>query len=464
MHIARDKMAQSFDLEKEKEMDAHQKVKLQMVRTRLVDDIEDVQPLLDVLVEKCVLSPQTDIYQKVLAGRFARERTRLLLDVLPTLGARAFEAFVEGLRRSKPHLADLLEKVSVEDICDGAMQFPPTSPCVELACRVQNKLRKTYVQLGRKAKVVDHKRRTATGGLDELLVTISSLTFDEAQARFKERKRRSWSSTRSTIEERAQQLASKTFSSRCQEAVEQRDVGQLFRKRLGAGLVDSCLVVGPAGTGKTLLLQRVAVSWAEGKAEELSQFELVVLISGRDEDALKCETTVKMLGYVLQRQYKLTDTERAEIDMYMEMNSEKILILLDSADEGGEAWAGSKALEMLFDRRGLEDCTFVVASRPCSLAYVLVPCVSIDSTEWGSTTDGSMSCLCRRLGEEGLQVAEKLKEPSRRHVRELMKETPLIASMVAELALEGRRLFAEQLYADLQDNGCQHGSASDAQD
>ena len=354
-------------------MEHAQRRKLKIVRTQLVDDIEEVQPLLDVLVDTRVLSPQTDVYQKVLAGRFARERTRLLLDALPTLGARAFDAFVEGLRRSKPHLADLLEKVSVEDVCDGAMQFPPTLPCVELASRVQNKLRKTFVQLGRKAKVVDHRRGAATVGLDELFVTISSLTFDEAQARFKERKRRSGSSARSTREESAKRLASKTFSSRCQEAVEQRDVGQLFRKRAGASLVDSCLVVGPGGTGKTLLLQRVAVSWAEGKAVELSQFQLVVLITGRDKDALKCETAVEMVGYVLQRQYKLTNAERAEIEKYMEMNSEKVLVLLDSADEGGEAWAGSAALEMLFDRRGLEDCTFVVTSRPCSLAYDLVP-------------------------------------------------------------------------------------------
>ena len=132
-------------------MDArHNWIKLQMMRTQLVDDIEEVQPLLDVLVEKRVLSPQTDVYQKVLAGTFARERTRLLLDALPTLGARAFDAFVEALRRSKPHLADLLEncEVSGRAVCDGAMQFRPTAPGVELASRVQNKLRKTFVQLG----------------------------------------------------------------------------------------------------------------------------------------------------------------------------------------------------------------------------------------------------------------------------------------------------------------------------
>ena len=310
--------------------------------------------------------------------------------------------------------------------------------------------------------MVDHRRRAATVGLDELFVTISTLTFDEAQARFRKRKRQS--SVRSTRKESAKRLASNTFLPRCEEAVEQKDVGQLFRRRAGVGMVDSCLVVGSAGTGKTVLLQRVVVSCAEGKAEELSQFELVVLISGRDEGALKCETAVEMVGYVLQRQYKLTDAERAEIEMYMEMNSEKVLVLLDSADQGGEAWVESEALEMLFNRTGLEECTFVVASRPCSLSYDLVPLCEHRFYLVGFNDRRLDELLCRRLGEDGLKVAEKLKEPSSRHLRELMKETPLIANMVAELVLGGRRLVAEQLNADLQGNGCQHGSASDAQD
>ena len=276
-------------------MDEKQKRKLQAFRTQLVNDLGEVEPvdLLDVLLEKHVLSPQSDEYQTVMAGRFARERARLLLDTLPTLGPLAFEAFVEGLRRAKPHLADLLEKVSEEDVCEGP--FPPPKPSIKVACRIQSKLRKSFIQLGQTAKVVDHRRRGATVGLDQLFVTVSSLNFDEAQAKFQERKKISRASAReaSTI---AKGLVSKTFASRCQDEFELEGVGRLFRRRHGGALVNSCLVVGPAGAGKTVLLQRVMVSWAEGEADELSEFEIVILVSGRDTEALKCNTPVEMLA------------------------------------------------------------------------------------------------------------------------------------------------------------------------
>ena len=203
--------------------------------------------------------------------------------------------------------------------------------------------------------------------------------------------------------------------------------------------VNLCLVVGPAGAGKTVLLQRVVVSWAEGEAEELSGFEIVVLVSARrDAEALKCDTPVEMLGCVLQRQYKLSDAERKEMEMYMEMNSGRVLVLLDSADEGGEAWAKSEALELLFERRGLENCTFVATSRPCSLAYDLVPSSRQRLYLLGFNDRRLDELLIRRLGEEdGMGVAEKLKEPALQHVRQLMKGTPLVANMVVELAADG---------------------------
>ena len=423
--------------ERKKEMEEQQKRKLQTFRSQLVNDLGEVEPVLDVLLEKHVLSPQSDEYQIVMAGRFARERARLLLDTLPTLGPLAFEAFVEGLRRAKPHLADLLEKVSGEAVCEGL--FPPPIPSVEVACRVQSKLRKSFIQLGRTAKVVDHRRRGATVGLDQLFVTISSLSFDEAQAKFQERKKRSRAPGRSANEASTKELASKTFASRCQDEFELDGVGRLFRRRNGGELVDSCLVVGPAGTGKTVLLQRVVVSWAEGEAEELSGFEIVVLVSARrDAEALKCDTPVEMLGCILQRQYKLSNAERKEMEMYMEMNSGRVLVLLDSADEGGETWAKSEALEMLFERRGLEDCTYVATSRPCSLAYDLVPSCRQRLYLIGFNDRRLDELLIRRLGEEdGVGVAEKLKEPTLQHVRHLMKGTPLVANMVAELAVDG---------------------------
>ena len=279
-------------------------------------------------------------------------------------------------------------------------------------------------------------RRGATVGLDQLFVTISSLTFEEAQAKFQERKKRSRASGGS---ESTMDLSSKTFGSRCEDEFELTGAGQLFRMRDGSELVANCLVVGPAGTGKTLLLQRVVVSWAKGEVEELSGFEIVVLVNARrDAEALKCDTPVEMLGCVLQRQCMLSDAERKDMENYMERSSERVLVLLDSADEGGDTWAESKALEMLFQRRGLKlrkECAFVATSRPCSLAYDLVPSCRQRFYLIGFNDRRLDELLLRRFGEEnGVGVAKKLKESALQHVRQLMKGTPLVANVVAELA------------------------------
>ena len=326
------------------------------------------------------------------------ELTQLLLDTLPPPEPKGLEKFTEGLGRVKPHLAPFPEKMSEEAVYEGP--FPPPIPSAEIVCRVQNKLRSSFIQLGRTAKVVDDRHHEATVGLDQLFVTISSLTFEEAQAKFQEREKRSRASGGS---ESKMDLSSKTFGSRCEDEFELTGAGQLFRMRDGSlsELVDSCLVVGPAGTGKTLLLQRVVVSWAKGEVEELSGFEIVALMNARrDAEALKCDTPVEMLvGCVLQRQCMLRSAERKEVEKYMEKNSGGVLVLLDSADEGGEAWVKSKALEMLFQRRGLKECTFVATSRPCSLAYDLVPSCRQRFYLTGFNDQRLDELLVRRLGK-----------------------------------------------------------------
>ena len=88
--------------------------------------------------------------------------------------------------------------------------------------------------------------------------------------------------------------------------------------------------------------------------------------------ALSSETAVGVLQSALKH-YGLSDAELAEMGDYLKQNSSRLLVLLDSADEGGEAWSQSEGLEMLLQRRSLQDCSVIVTSRPCSRAYDLVP-------------------------------------------------------------------------------------------
>ena len=216
--------------------------------------------------------------------------------------------------------------------------------------------------------------------------------------------------------------------------MELSDLGQLFRAANGES-VESCLLVGPAGAGKSVLLERIMACWAGGGVEELAGFELVVYVSGRDAKALGNKTTVGMLGYALQRQCELSDSERTEVEKYIRLNSERVLVLLDAADEGGSVWSESEAVEKLVQRRSVEDCTFVVTSRPCTQAYELVFYCHQRFYLIGLNDRRLDELLVRRLGEEdGVRVAESLKEPGRERLRDLMKKTPLVANMVAKLA------------------------------
>ena len=444
-------------------MKKEEKRKLRQHREKVLDDVSDPKPVLDGLISRGVLTTQSDDYQHILAGQFVRDQTRRLLDLLPTLGAGAFFAFVESLACYRPHLAELLrqeptegepsakrpalEDSSDDDDSDADLDrgpFPPSRPKDELVSSLQQELRRSCINLGeRKAAIVEFsQRKEGVGpGLDDVCVTLSSLNFDDVvQAeRDSERGERLRSGDGTTeARSRRRELASKTFASRCGDELELIDVGQLF---VGPGgkRVKSLLVVGPAGTGKSLLLERIMECWAGGKVEVLSKFEFVVYVSARDATALQSGSVVGMLVTALERQIELSDTKRQTLEIYLQTNSRRVLVLVDSADEGGEAWERSKALENLFERRGLGSCTFVVTSRPCPRAYDLVLSCKRRYYLIGLNDRRLDELLVRRLGEEeGVRVAAQLKESSRQHVRELMKGKPLVANMMAKLASAGR--------------------------
>ena len=179
-------------------MEERDKRKVQVHRETLVDCIADVQPILDGLISRCVVSPLSDDYQSVLAGGTAREQTRILLDILPTLGADAFNAFVESVSRYRPHLRELLEQdVPTKAAATGREQsqlsegqFPPACQDIELIRRIQKKQRKSYTQLSqRRAAVVDFRFGTSKVGLENVCATISALNFDDVQAEIQEKRR-----------------------------------------------------------------------------------------------------------------------------------------------------------------------------------------------------------------------------------------------------------------------------------
>ena len=58
-------------------------------------------------------------------------------------------------------------------------------------------------------------------------------------------------------------------------------------------------------------------------------------VSGRDKEALEGTGFVDVLRL---DQFGLDKTDRHQMAMYLQVNSEKVLILLDGGDTGGEIW------------------------------------------------------------------------------------------------------------------------------
>ena len=210
---------------------------------------------------------------------------------------------------------------------------------------------------------------------------------------------------------------------------------QLLNLRSSSHHAKSCLVAGNGGRGKTLLMYRLLLSWAEGTDEYLQKFEFVFYVSGRDRDALKSKTA---LGLLALDRYGLTYAEEKQLEDYLDENSGAILIILDGGDEIGEDCEG---LWTLLERRSLPDCTFLFTSRPCSQIYDVIPCCDVHYYLNGFSDRRLEELLDRRLGDDsGKRLVKELREPEKLPLWELMKETPLLANMVAQLANEHESL------------------------
>ena len=421
-------------------MEERERRVLERHREDLVSAIADVEPILDHLVSAGVFRANDDNVQNVRSERTSLMRARTLLDILPSKGAGAFRHFVHVLRSRTSHLAEMLELSSAEmaddtEASSDATDFQaspgglPTPP-QPTACKLQKALRNFHTQKARRLPLFDFQSGGESVGLDEVFVTLSTLDFRDLQSMFAEGKRLS--------AEKIRELASKTWCERREHAQEITDLERLLRLPNGQP-ADGTLLLAQAAGGKTLTLLKVASLWAEGTTDFLQQFEFVFYVRGRDEAALKGTSAIDVLQL---DEFDLNDSEKAEMAKYLSENSDKVLVLLDGADEGGDLWMKSKGLEKIFERKGaLRSCSFVVSSRPCGAAYRLISRCDQHFHLVGVNDQHLEELLVRRLGEvDGRTFAGELKQADWRQLRALMKETPLVANMVAALRKDGMSL------------------------
>ena len=408
---------------------------LEKHREELVADMAEVEPILDHLISTAVLRANDDNVQWIRSGHTALMRARKLLDILPSRDSSAFGHFVDALRSVRPHLSELL-MLSLEELKtrspDPCRLRRPPRPAHPLARKLQEALCEFHQNKADRLPLFDFQPHAAqAAGLDEVFVTLSAIDFHDAQTTYERQK--------SLSAKQLRRLASKSWCERLDSnAVEITDVSRLLRCPSGRVARSSLLLARAAG-GKTLTLLKMAALWAEGGDDVLSQFEFVFYVSARDGDALSGKTAIDVLRL---DEFDFTARQQEEITEYLSDNSDKVLVLLDGADEGGEKWTKSKGLAKILQRKGgLRKCSFVVTSRPCEAAYHLMSVCDLHFHVLGFSQQRLEELLRRRLGEaEGQKLAEVLKQARWSQLQALMAETPLVANMVASLAANGLSL------------------------
>ena len=416
-------------------MEERERRVLEKHRRELVTNIVEVEPLLDYLISQGVLRANGEDVQRIRRGEIALARARNLLDILPSCGRAAFGHLVDALRLERPHLAELLER-SLEDMhevpCKVSELPQPRRPSHPTARKLQDALRTYHTNTARCLPLFDFHSGAEAVGLDEVFVTLSALNFSEIQSMFARQKELSAKELR--------ELASKTWMERREDVEEITGVDRLLRFADGQ-VARSCLLLAQAAAGKTLTLLKLAALWAEGRHEALEEFEFVFYVSGRDSDALAGKSAIDVLQL---GELDLSARQQEEMMEYLSEHSDKVLVLLDGADEGGELWTKSKGLEKIVRRKGgLANSSFIVASRPCEAANRLIPLCDQHFHLVGLSEQRLGELLVRRLGSaKGQEVFLELQQTKWSQLRALMKETPLVANMVAALVKSGQSLPA----------------------
>ena len=388
-------------------------------------------PLLDILerfIDEELLENNGDAHQRIMRIDLTpNDKVRQLLKEIPSLGGAADEAFRVFLRALRETQRDQVA-TELENYMSGAQEPnpEPLQAADEAAQKLVERLR-THHRSNADQLPVEYAPIEAGGSLDDLYMPLIALEFSEDQQVFARQGQVKLS------RKEVRELASQMWVARRKNVGEEIErVSDLLRLSSNSNeLAKKTLLLSHAAAGKTWTLLKLAALWASGGDEVLAQFEFVFFVSARDEKALFGKSAIDVLQL---EQYDLYDEEKAHVERYLESNSDKVLILLDGADQGGKRWSESEGLKKILSSKGkLHRCAFLITSRCCEAAFQLVPICKRHFHLAGMSDSNMDKRLRRRLGDEkGMQLSKQLREPRWSQLRVLMKETPSMTSMVAD--------------------------------
>eukprot|EP00117_Sycon_ciliatum_P014288 scpid15106/ scgid1638/ NACHT, LRR and PYD domains-containing protein 3 len=206
-------------------------------------------------------------------------------------------------------------------------------------------------------------------------------------------------------------------------------------------LVKRCMLIGGAGQGKTTVCRKILSEFLEKERTELRQFKYVFYIPCRSMERVTTEDWIVLLGLK-----SFTADESHPVMEYLATHSAEVLVIFDGVDEAGPGFHASSAALALIKNNSdddssnampsrLPDATVIVTSRPCQLAYDLVPLCTLYFRLTGFSETQLKEFCFKHLDRDQAAAktcVQQLAETSSLALKKAIQSTPLLAALLCQ--------------------------------
>eukprot|EP00117_Sycon_ciliatum_P020941 scpid14546/ scgid18514/ NACHT, LRR and PYD domains-containing protein 2; Nucleotide-binding site protein 1; PYRIN domain and NACHT domain-containing protein 1; PYRIN-containing APAF1-like protein 2 len=202
-------------------------------------------------------------------------------------------------------------------------------------------------------------------------------------------------------------------------------------------ILESCIVIGNAGQGKTTLSKRVIADIMETTTGNLAKIEFIFYVPCRDLTRIQSADWCVFLGL---DQLRISTQDQSSLLNYLSEHSDQVLIVIDGIDELGSGGFGKGSAAQAVILRSsssnhslLPDAIVVATSRPCDEAYHHIQNFRLRFRLLGFSTDQLFAYCSRRLGEEvAKQCMAELSQPTNCLLKEAIRQSPLLCALLVQ--------------------------------
>ncbi|XP_065188008.1 uncharacterized protein LOC135818540 [Sycon ciliatum] len=202
-------------------------------------------------------------------------------------------------------------------------------------------------------------------------------------------------------------------------------------------ILESCIVIGNAGQGKTTLSKRVIADVMETTTGNLAKIEFIFYVPCRDLKRIK---SADWCVFLELDHLRISTGAQSTLLNYLSEHSDQVLIVIDGIDELGKDGFGNKSVARTVIVRSsssnhslLPDAIVIATSRPCAEVYHHIQHFSLRFRLLGFSADQLFAYCSRQLGEEAAKKCmEELSQRTNCLLKEAIRQSPLLCALLVQ--------------------------------